>query len=149
VGLFFEKNNPHQTTSPHTSIRPSPPPWLLLAISQPKIKLQNRRSNPTGRQDSTHIAVARRRLSPLFASAQASLWQNWRPDDEGRNGGATMKAAAARRQRQKRWRNDEGSGGATISSGAMMKAMAARRRRQNRRCNDEGSGGASMKLAAA
>jgi hypothetical protein len=49
------------------------PPRLLLAISQPKIKLQNRRSNPTGHQDSTHIAVARRRLSPPFASAQASL----------------------------------------------------------------------------
>jgi hypothetical protein len=44
-----------------------------LAISQPKIKLQNRRLNPTGRQDSTHIAVARRRLIPPFASAQASL----------------------------------------------------------------------------
>jgi hypothetical protein len=44
-----------------------------LAISQPKIKLQNRRLNPTGRQDSTHIAVARRRLSHPFASAQASL----------------------------------------------------------------------------
>jgi hypothetical protein len=44
---------------------------------------------------------------------------------------------------------DEGSGGATISNGAMMKVTAARRRRQNRRCNDEGSGGASMKLAAA
>jgi hypothetical protein len=51
----------------------APPPRLLLAISQPKIKLQNRRSNSTGRQDSTHIAVARRRLSPPFASAQASL----------------------------------------------------------------------------
>jgi hypothetical protein len=51
----------------------APPPRLLLAISQPKIKLQNQRSNPTGRQDSTHIAVARRRLSPPFASAQASL----------------------------------------------------------------------------
>jgi hypothetical protein len=49
------------------------PPWLLLAISQPKIKLQNRRLNPTGHQDSTHIAVARRRLIPPFASAQASL----------------------------------------------------------------------------
>jgi hypothetical protein len=51
----------------------APPPRLLLAISQPKIKLQNRRSNPTGRQDSTHIATARHRLSPPFASAQASL----------------------------------------------------------------------------
>jgi hypothetical protein len=51
----------------------APPPRLFLAISQPKIKLQNRRSNLTRRQDSTHIAVARRRLSPPFASAQASL----------------------------------------------------------------------------
>jgi hypothetical protein len=54
----------------------------------------------------------------------------------------------ARRGRERR-RNDEGSGGATISSGAMMKTRVARRRRQNRRCSDEGSGGASMKLAAA
>ena len=95
----------------------APPPWLLLAISQPKIKLQNRRSNPTGRQDSTHIAVARRCLSPPFASAQASLWQNRRPDDEGRNGGATMKAAAARRGRQ-RQRDDKGRNGGATTKGA-------------------------------
>jgi hypothetical protein len=88
-------------------------------MSQPKIKLQNRRSNPTGRQDSTHIAVARHPLSPPFASAQASLWQNRRRNDEG-SGGATMKAAAARRQRQKRWCDNEGSGS------AMTKAAAAR-----------------------
>jgi hypothetical protein len=89
-------------------------------ISQPKIKLQNRCSNPTGRQDSTHIAVARRPLSSPFASAQASLRQNRRPDDEGRNGGATMKAAqsGARRRRQKRRRDDEGSGGATMKAAA-------------------------------
>ncbi len=46
-------------------------------------------------------------------------------------------------------RGSRATGGATISSGTMMKATEARRRRQNRRCNDEGSGGASMKLAAA
>ncbi len=66
----------HHTTSKimanFAAVR-APPPRLLLAISQPKIKLQNRRSNPTGCQDSTHIAVARRRLSHPFASAQASL----------------------------------------------------------------------------
>jgi hypothetical protein len=65
----------HHTTSKlanFAAVR-APPPQLLLAISQPKIKLQNRRSNPTGRHDSTHIAVARHRLSPPFASAQTSL----------------------------------------------------------------------------
>ena len=80
MGLFFqEKNNPrpNDITQPpkmanFAAVR-APPPRLLLAISQPKIKLQNRRSNPTGRQDSKHIAVARRPLIPLFASAQASL----------------------------------------------------------------------------
>jgi hypothetical protein len=59
------------------------------------------------------------------------------------------KAETVARQRRERQRDDEGSGGATISNGAMMKVTAARQRRQNRRCNDEGSGGASMKLAAA
>ena len=131
----------------------APPPRLLLAISQPKIKLQNRRLNPTGRQDSTHIAVARRRLIPPFASAQASLLlasvffyrtiiitevdddgmitllHNHpysgrrfprRPDDEGRNGSATMTAAAAQRGRQRR-RDDKGRNG-----GATTKAAAAR-----------------------
>jgi hypothetical protein len=79
VGLFFqEKKTPPNdiTQTPKmanfAAVR-APPPRLLLAISQPKIKLQNRRLNPTGRQDSTHIAVARRRLIPPFASAQASL----------------------------------------------------------------------------
>jgi hypothetical protein len=128
----------------------APPPRLLLAISQPKIKLQNRRSNPTGRQDLTHIAVAHRRLIPLFASAQASLLlasvffyrttiiteidddgmitllHNHpdsgclfprRPDDEGRNGGATMKAATARQGRQRR-RNDKGRNGGATTKGA-------------------------------
>ena len=79
MGLFFqEKNNPRRTTSHNLQngqfcCRTRAPPRLLLAISQPKIKLQNRRSNPTGRQDPTHIAVARRRPSPPFATAQASL----------------------------------------------------------------------------
>ena len=80
MGLFFqEKNNPRRTTSHNLQKWPillpyaRPPLGFFLAISQPKIKLQNRRSNPTGRKDSTHIAVARRRLSPPFASAQASL----------------------------------------------------------------------------
>ena len=101
----------------------APPPRLLLAISQPKIKLQNRRSNPTGRQDSTHIATARHRLSPPFASAQASLLLAsvffYRTiiiaevDDDG------MKAEpAARRRRQKRQRDDEGSGGAKRKAAA-------------------------------
>jgi hypothetical protein len=79
VGLFSKRKitpaERHHTTSKMANFAAerAPPPRLLLAISQPKIKLQNRRSNPTGRQDSTHIAVARRRLSPPFASAQASL----------------------------------------------------------------------------
>ncbi len=44
-----------------------------MAISQPKIKLQNRRLNPTGHQDPTHIAVVGRPPSTPFATAQASL----------------------------------------------------------------------------
>jgi hypothetical protein len=79
VGLFFQekKTPPNDITQPpkmanFAAVR-APPPRLLLAISQPKIKLQNRRLNPTGRQNSTHIAVARRPLIPPFASAQASL----------------------------------------------------------------------------
>ena len=77
-GTFFPREkSPNDITQPpkmanFAAVR-APAPRLLLAISQPKIKLQNRRSNPTGRQDSTHIPVARRRLSPPFASAQASL----------------------------------------------------------------------------
>jgi hypothetical protein len=132
----------------------APPPRLLLAISQPKIKLQNRRSNPTGRQDSTHIAVTRRRLSPLFASAQASLRLNRRPDDKGRNGGAATKAAAARRGRQRRRDNKGRNGGATSddkgSGSALTKAEpAARQGRQKRWRDDKGSGGATTKAAAA
>jgi len=77
VGLFFQekKNNPRRTTSHNLQKWPILLPYARppLGFSQPKIKLQNRRSNPTGRQDSTHISVARRRLSPPFASAQASL----------------------------------------------------------------------------
>jgi hypothetical protein len=79
VNFFPKKNNltPNHITQPpkngrFATIRRAPP-RLLLAISQPKIKLQNRRSNPTGRQDPAHIAVARRRPSPPFATAQASL----------------------------------------------------------------------------
>jgi hypothetical protein len=49
------------------------PPRLLLAISLPKIKLQNLPSSPTGHQDQTQNAVARRCLSPQFNIAQASL----------------------------------------------------------------------------
>jgi hypothetical protein len=49
------------------------PPWLLLAISPRKIKLQNPPSNPTVRQDQTQNAVARRRPSLQFNIALASL----------------------------------------------------------------------------
>jgi len=54
------------------------------------------------------------------------------------------KAAAARRQRQNRWRNYEGSGS------AMMKAEPVVRQGRERRRNDKGrTGGATMKGAAA
>jgi hypothetical protein len=78
-GTFFpEKNNPRRTTSHNLQngqfcCHTRAPPSASFGNISTKIKLQNRRSNPTGRQDSTHIAVVRHRLSPLFASAQASL----------------------------------------------------------------------------
>jgi hypothetical protein len=56
---------------------------------------------------------------PLAEPAARRQRQKRRRDDEG-SGGATMKAAAARRQRQKRWRDNEGSGS------TMTKAAAAR-----------------------
>jgi len=107
-------------------------------------------------------------------------------DDEGRTGGATMKGAAARRwserqhddksssgatrkgttarrQRHKWWRNDEGSGGATMnwaavqwrkqrdnegSVSARRKAEPAARPWRERWCNNLESGGLRMKSAA-
>jgi hypothetical protein len=89
--------------------------------------VQNRRSNPTGRQDLTHIAVARRCLSPPFASAQASLLL------------ASVGAAARRLREWQRRRDDEGR---TMqqSASVMMKAVVARK---------EGSVCVTRKAAAA
>ncbi len=52
---------------------PRTAPWLLSAISPPKIELQNQPSSQSGRQDTTQNAVMRRRPSPPFYVAPPSL----------------------------------------------------------------------------
>jgi hypothetical protein len=120
----------------------APPPRLLLAISQPKIKLQNRRLNPTGRQDLTHIAV---RISTGIPSTglcffnrtiiitevdddgMITLLHNHpdsgrrfsrRRDDEGRTGGLTTKAETAAQRGRQRRRDDKGRNGGATTKGA-------------------------------
>ena len=77
---------------------------IFLAISQPKIKLQYRRSNPTGEES--------------WVSGGGKQRTNRWPDDEGRNGGATMKAVAVRRGRQRRCDDKGRNGGATTKGTA-------------------------------
>jgi hypothetical protein len=144
-----------------------------LAISQPKIKLQNRRLNPTGRQDLTHIAVARRRLSPPFASAQASLLLAsvffYRTiiiteiDDDGANArevgeeleawGGTLTGRNGRNLTVTADKKIMANLGVTQQSStaliASRMAAVAQRRKQNQRHDNEGSGGVTIKREAA
>jgi hypothetical protein len=161
VGLFFqEKNNPRRTTSHNLQKWP-----ILLPYARPPHGffwqyLSQKSSYKTSAR--TQLGVRIRRillsravpyLSPPFASAQASLRQNRRPDDEGRNGsrrddegsgGATTKAETVARQQRERQRDDEGSGSALTKA-----EPVARRGRQKRWRDDEGSGGVTTKAAAA
>ena len=87
-----------------------PPPRLLLAISQPKIKLQNRHSNPTGQASLLLASVFFYRtiiITEVDDDGMITLLHNHpdsgrrfprRRNDEGRTGGLMTKAETAARR---------------------------------------------------